>query len=55
MIPSPTELLIILAIVLLIFGSKRIKNLGWDLGEAFKGMREGFSQAEAAKKELDLD
>ena len=32
-----TELLVILAIVLLIFGPKRIKSLGSDLGSAIKG------------------
>ena len=32
-----TELLIILAIVLLIFGPKRLKNIGSDLGGAIKG------------------
>lgn len=34
-----TELLIILAIVLLVFGSKRIGSLGADLGRAIKGFR----------------
>ena len=34
-----TELLVILAIVLLIFGPKRLKNLGSDLGSAIKGFR----------------
>ena len=31
------ELLVILAIVLLIFGPKRLKNIGADLGNAIKG------------------
>lgn len=33
------ELLVILAIVLLIFGPKRLKSLGSDLGSAIKGFR----------------
>ena len=33
------QLLIILVIVLLLFGAKRLKNLGPDLGEAIKGFR----------------
>jgi sec-independent protein translocase protein TatA len=33
------ELLVILAIVLLIFGPKRLKNIGADLGNAIKGFR----------------
>ena len=34
-----TELLVILAIVVLIFGPKRIKSIGSDLGSAIKGFR----------------
>ena len=33
------ELLVILAIVLLIFGPRRLKNIGSDLGNAIKGFR----------------
>lgn len=36
---GPAELIIILAIVLLIFGSKRIGSFGADLGRAIKGFR----------------
>ncbi len=36
---GPMELIIVLAIVLLIFGSKRIGSLGADLGRAIKGFR----------------
>lgn len=39
------QLLIILAIVVMIFGTKKIRNLGWDLGSAFKGVRAGFKEA----------
>ena len=35
--PGPFELIIILIIVILIFGAKRLKNLGGDLGSAVKG------------------
>jgi TatA/E family protein of Tat protein translocase len=34
-----TELLVVLAIALLIFGPKRLKSLGSDLGTAIKGFR----------------
>ena len=37
------ELLVILVIVLLIFGTKRLKNIGGDLGEAVKGFKKGVS------------
>ena len=43
--PGPTELLIILAIVIVIFGAKRIKNLGSDLGGAIKGFRSAMSSS----------
>ena len=33
------QLLIVLVIVLLLFGTKRLKNLGSDLGNAIKGFR----------------
>ena len=38
-----TELLIVLAIVIVLFGAKRIKNLGPDLGSAIKGFRSALS------------
>jgi len=34
---SMWQLLIILAIVLVLFGAKRLRNLGGDLGSAIKG------------------
>jgi len=45
------QLLIILAIVLVLFGAKRLRTLGTDLGSAIKGfksaMREGEDAGEA--------
>ena len=38
--PSVPQLLIILVIVVLIFGAKRLKNLGGDLGSAVKGFKQ---------------
>ncbi|MEJ2553572.1 MAG: Sec-independent protein translocase subunit TatA [Gammaproteobacteria bacterium] len=37
------QLLIILLIVLLLFGAKRLRNLGGDLGGAVKGFREAMN------------
>lgn len=34
------ELLVILVIVLILFGAKRLRNLGSDLGAAMKGFRQ---------------
>ena len=40
------ELLILLVIVLLIFGAKRLRNIGEDLGGAVKGFKEGVKGAD---------
>lgn len=40
------QLLIILAIVLLLFGTKRLKNIGGDLGGAIKGFKKSMSDGE---------
>ena len=45
------ELLIILVIVLVLFGAKRIKNLGSDLGTAIKGFRSAITEKDNASKE----
>lgn len=37
-----TELLVVLAIVLLLFGTTRLKTLGSDLGAAIKGFRKAM-------------
>ena len=49
--PGPFELVIILAIVILIFGGKRLKNLGSDLGGAIKGFKASVKEAETEKEE----
>ena len=46
------QLLIVLVIVLAIFGTKRFRTLGSDLGNAVKGFRSALSDAEQAKEEL---
>ena len=49
--PGPFELVIILAIVILIFGAKRLKNLGSDLGGAIKGFKSSVKEAETEEEE----
>ena len=49
--PGPFELVIILAIVILIFGGKRLKNLGGDLGGAIKGFKSSVKDAETEEEE----
>ena len=41
------ELLVILVIVLLLFGTKKLSNLGADLGTAIKGFRQAISTTPA--------
>lgn len=48
---SPTQLLIILAIILLLFGTKRLRSLGSDLGSAIKGFKKSMGDEEAEKKD----
>jgi len=48
------ELLIILAIALLIFGAKRLKTIGSDLGGAIKGFKKAMEEGEDLEsKQLD--
>ena len=46
------QLLIILVIVLAIFGTKRLRTLGSDLGSAVKGFRGAMNEAEEPKDQL---
>ena len=53
------QLLIVMAIVLVLFGAKRLKNVGSDLGTAIKGfkqsMRDGEDEAGSDKSIEDKD
>lgn len=52
------QLLILLAIVVLVFGTKRLRNMGGDLGAAIKGFRKGMEDdkgAESERLEADSD
>ena len=42
---SMWQLLILLLIVVLVFGTKRLRNMGGDLGAAVKGFRKGMEDA----------
>ena len=43
------ELIIILVIVLLVFGTKRLGNIGGDLGKAIQGFKKGMKGEDEAK------
>ena len=59
------QLLIILAIVVMLFGTSRLRNIGGDLGSAIKGFRDSMSKDNtdgesadeniAAREETDPD
>ena len=43
---STTHLIIFLVIIVLIFGTKKLKNIGSDLGGAVKGFKDGMKDGE---------
>ena len=45
------QLLIVLAIVLLLFGTKKLKNLGSDMGGAIRGFKKAVKDGEQDDKE----
>ena len=53
------QLLIVLVIVLLLFGTKKLRNLGTDLGGAVKGfrstMKDGANAEESTEVEADAE
>ncbi len=60
--PSVTELLIILVIVALLFGTKKLRSMGGDLGGAVKGFRSALQESEteeaqrtAAEQSTEMD
>lgn len=53
--PSTGSLILILVIVLVLFGTKRLRNAGGDLGGAIKNFKKSIKDAQddTAKKESD--
>ena len=59
---STTHLIIFLVIIVVIFGTKKLRNMGSDLGGAVKGFKEGIKDgaseapgADASKKTIDVE
>ncbi|HMW24135.1 MAG TPA: Sec-independent protein translocase subunit TatA [Burkholderiaceae bacterium] len=48
---STTHLIIFLVIIVLIFGTKKLKNIGSDLGSAVKGFKDGMKDGDKAAAE----
>ncbi len=51
---SPWSLVLILLIVLLLFGTKRLRNMGGDLGNAIKNFKKSMSDEEVKAEEEKL-
>ena len=52
----PGSLLLILAIVVVLFGTKKFRNIGSDLGAALRGFRKGMSDdADDSEPRLEAD
>jgi len=43
--------LIVLLIVIMVFGTKKLKNIGTDLGSAVKGFKEGMKDGSASSED----
>ncbi len=50
---SPWSLAIILVIVVLLFGTKKLRGIGGDLGGALKNFKKAMSDDDATKEKLD--
>lgn len=51
-VPGPAQLGIIAIIVALVFGTKRLREVGGDIGGMFKGIKDGFREARSAADEI---
>ena len=52
---SPVQLLILLVIILLIFGAKRLPEIGRGLGSSVREFRDGISGEDDAPTDPDTD
>lgn len=49
------QLLIVVLIVVLLFGTKKLRGLGADLGSAVKGFKKAISDEDQDKKDADFE
>jgi sec-independent protein translocase protein TatA len=45
--------LIVLLVIVLVFGTKKLRNVGQDLGSAVKGFKEGMQSGEETAKQIN--
>ncbi|MEI8156760.1 MAG: Sec-independent protein translocase subunit TatA [Burkholderiales bacterium] len=50
---STTHLIIFLVIIIVIFGTKKLRNIGSDLGGAVKGFKDGMKDGSTPDKPAD--
>ena len=50
---SVWQLLILLLIVVLVFGTKRLRNVGGDLGSAIRSFRKGLNDGDEEEEDAD--
>ncbi|TDQ26397.1 Sec-independent protein translocase protein TatE [Raoultella sp. BIGb0149] len=47
---SITKLLVVAALIILVFGTKKLRTLGGDLGSAIKGFKKAMNDDDSVKK-----
>jgi sec-independent protein translocase protein TatA len=53
--PGWKELLIILVVVLVVFGAKKLKNIGSDLGSAIRGFKKSMNEGDEEERSKQLE
>ena len=51
---NPVHLLIILVVVLMVFGAKKLPEMGKSLGEGMRGFRDGLKTEESKPAEVPV-
>lgn len=52
-LPGPTELIIIAGVVLLLFGARKLPQLGGAIGESIKNFKKGVKDESAEQAKID--
>ena len=51
---SPAQMIILLVVILLVFGTKKLRNAGSDLGAAVKGFKKAMKDDESQVKDAEF-
>ncbi|OOF77161.1 Sec-independent protein translocase TatA [Rodentibacter caecimuris] len=51
---SPAQMIILLVVILLVFGTKKLRNAGSDLGAAVKGFKKAMQDDEPKTKDAEF-